>query len=925
MIENRYQPAAVEGRIYQEWEQAGAFRAGRPERAAAQPYCIVIPPPNVTGSLHMGHALNNTLQDILCRFERMRGKDVLWQPGTDHAGIATQAVVERQLMERQESSRSLGREAFIKRVWEWKAESGGTIIGQLKRLGASCDWSRERFTMDEGLSRAVLKVFVALYREGLIYKDKRLVNWDPKLKTAISDLEVQQVETRGNLWHIKYPIEHHPGEFIVVATTRPETMLGDVAVAVHPENERLKHLVGRHAILPLVGRRIPIIADDYADPEKGSGAVKITPAHDFNDFEVGKRHGLPLISVFDDEAHLILKDNAAFLEGAQPDAALLDALEGKPREVARKLIVERLEADGLIEKIEPTQHVVPHGDRSGAVLEPFLTDQWYVDAKTLAQPAIAAVREGRTKFIPQQWEATFFNWLDNIQPWCISRQIWWGHQIPAWYGPDGKIFVAESEDDVVADALAHYTDIEEITAEEGHDIAADPAHRTRFANDYLHRDEDVLDTWFSSALWPFSTLGWPDETPELRRFYPTSTLVTGFDIIFFWVARMMMMGLHFKKEVPFRDVYIHALVRDATGAKMSKSKGNVIDPLELVDKFGADALRFTLAAMAAQGRDIKLSEQRVEGYRNFATKLWNAARFAEINGCAHDPEFSAHHAKETLNRWIIHECAKAGREVTAAIEAYKFNDAAGELYRFVWNVFCDWYLELIKPVLTGPDGAAKTETRAAAAWVLDEILKLLHPFMPFVTEELWRVTAEHGKVKRHHMLALDAWPAHDGLEDVAAEAEIGWVIDLINVIRSVRVEMNIPAATQLPLVLVGVSPQTSARARQWSEFVQRLARVSEISFADAAPKGALQLLVRGDIAALPLAGVIDIAAERARLAKEMAKADADIARVDAKLSNPNFVARAPEEVVEEEKEKREEALARKAKIAEALERLKASD
>ena len=924
MIENRYQPAAVEGRIYQEWERAGAFRAGRPERAAAQPYCIVIPPPNVTGSLHMGHALNNTLQDILCRFERMRGKDVLWQPGTDHAGIATQAVVERQLMERQESSRSLGREAFIKRVWEWKAESGGTIIGQLKRLGASCDWSRERFTMDEGLSRAVLKVFVALYREGLIYKDKRLVNWDPKLKTAISDLEVQQVETRGNLWHIKYPIEG-TDEFIVVATTRPETMLGDVAVAVHPDNERLKHLIGKHAILPLVGRRIPIIGDTYADPEKGSGAVKITPAHDFNDFEVGRRHDLPLISVFDDEAHLTLKDNAPFLDGARPDADLLEALEGKPRELARKLIVERLETAGLIEKIEPTQHVVPHGDRSGAVLEPFLTDQWYVDAKTLAQPAIVAVREGRTRFIPQQWEATFFNWLENIQPWCISRQIWWGHQIPAWYGPDGKIFVAENEDDVVADALAHYTDIEEIAAEEGHDIAADPARRARFASEYLHRDEDVLDTWFSSALWPFSTLGWPDQTPELKRFYPTSTLVTGFDIIFFWVARMMMMGLHFMKEVPFHDVYIHALVRDATGAKMSKSKGNVIDPLELVDKYGADALRFTLAAMAAQGRDIKLSEQRVEGYRNFATKLWNAARFAEINGCAHDPEFSAHHAKETLNRWIIHECAKTGSEVTAAIEAYKFNDAAGSLYRFVWNVYCDWYLELIKPVLTGPDGAAKTETRAAAAWVLDEILKLLHPFMPFVTEELWRVTAEHGKVKRRHMLAFDAWPAHDGLDNPAAEGEIGWVIDLINAIRSVRVEMNIPAATLLPLVLVGVSSQTAARARQWSEFVQRLARVSGIDFADAAPKGALQLLVRGDVASLPLAGVIDIAAERARLAKEMAKADADIDRVDKKLGNADFLKRAPEEVVEGEREKREEALARKAKIAEALERLKGSD
>jgi valyl-tRNA synthetase len=924
MIEKTYQPGAVETRIYEAWEKAGAFRAGRPERAKAPPYCIVIPPPNVTGSLHMGHALNNTLQDILCRFERMRGKDVLWQPGTDHAGIATQAVVERQLMERQESSRAMGREAFIKRVWEWKAESGGTIIGQLKRLGASCDWSRERFTMDEGLSRAVLKVFVALYREGLIYKDKRLVNWDPKLKTAISDLEVQQVETKGSLWHIKYPIEGSD-EFIIVATTRPETMLGDVAVAVHPDNERLRHLIGKTAILPLVGRRIPIIGDDYADPEKGTGAVKITPAHDFNDFEVGRRHNLPLINVLDVEGHLDLKANAAFLESVPPSAELDEtlALHGFDRFVARKKIVERLEAANLLDKIEPTTHVVPHGDRSGAVLEPFLTDQWYVDAKTLAQPAIKAVRERKTVFVPAQWEATFFNWMDNIQPWCISRQIWWGHQIPAWYGPDGKIFVAESADDAVADALAHYTEIEEITVEEGHDIAADPDRRARFASGYLHRDDDVLDTWFSSALWPFSTLGWPDETPELKRFYPTSTLVTGFDIIFFWVARMMMMGLHFKKEVPFHDVYIHALVRDASGAKMSKSKGNVIDPLEVIDEYGADALRFTLAAMAAQGRDIKLSAQRVEGYRNFATKLWNAARFAEINGCAHDPDFDPHHAKETLNRWIAHETAKTGREVTAAIEAYKFNEAASALYRFVWNVYCDWYLELIKPVLTGPDGVAKKETRGAAAWALDEILKLLHPFMPFISEELWSVTAEHGP-QRHHMLALDAWPMHDGLDDVVVEAEIGWVIDLITAIRSVRVEMNIPPATMLPLVLANASPETAIRARHWSEFIQRLARVADISFADAVPQGAVQLVVRGEAAALPLKGVIDLAAEGARLAKEMAKADADIARVDAKLGNANFVARAPEDVVEEEKEKREEAQARKAKIAEALQRLKDS-
>jgi valyl-tRNA synthetase len=767
-------------------------------------------------------------------------------------------------------------------------------------------------------------VFVALYREGLIYKDKRLVNWDPKLKTAISDLEVQQVETKGQLWHIKYPIEGSD-EFIIVATTRPETMLGDVAVAVHSDNERLRHLIGKTAILPLVGRRIPIIGDTYADPEKGTGAVKITPAHDFNDFEVGRRHNLPLVNIFDKEAALDLKGNTDFLAGV-PSSADLDAtltLHGFDRFVARKRIVERLEAAGLIDRIEPTNHVVPHGDRSGAVLEPFLTDQWYVDAKTLAQPAIEAVRGRKTRFVPEQWDATFFNWMENIQPWCISRQIWWGHQIPAWYGPDGKIFVAENEDDAVADALAHYTDSKEITVEEGHDIASNPAHRARFASEYLHRDEDVLDTWFSSALWPFSTLGWPDETPELQRFYPTSTLVTGFDIIFFWVARMMMMGVHFMKGVPFQDVYIHRLVRDAAGAKMSKSKGNVVDPLGVIDQYGADALRFTLARGAAQGHDIRLGPQDVEGNRNFATKLWNAARFAEINGCARNADFDPHRAKEMLNRWIIHETARAGREVSAALEAYKFNEAAAAVYRFVWNVYCDWYLELAKPVLTGADGATKSETRAAAAWALDEILKLLHPFMPFVTEELWRVTGEHGP-QRHHMLVLAAWPSHDGLDDDVAEGEIGWVIDLTTAIRSVRAEMNIPAATMLPLVLADASPQTAIRERHWSEFIQRLARVSEITFADAPPKGALQIVVRGDVVALPLAGVIDLAAERARLGKEMSKCDADIARVDQKLSNADFLKRAPEEVVEGEREKREEALARKGKIAEALQRLDAS-
>ena len=939
MIENRYLPGAVEGRIYAAWEAAGAFRAGRPERADAPPYCIVIPPPNVTGSLHMGHALNNTLQDILCRFERMRGKDVLWQPGTDHAGIATQAVVERQLMERQQpGSRELGRTAFIERVWEWKAELGGTIIGQLKRLGASCDWSRERFTMDEGLSRAVAKVFVELYRDGLIYKDKRLVNWDPKLKTAISDLEVQQVETKGHLWHIKYPIEGSD-EFIIVATTRPETMLGDVAVAVHPDNERLKHLIGKTAVLPLVGRRIPIIGDDYADPEKGTGAVKITPAHDFNDFEVGRRHDLPLINVLDIEGQLDLKENAAFLRDVPPSSVLGEtlALHGLDRFAARKKIVERLDAAGLLDKIEPTLHTVPHGDRSGAVLEPYLTDQWYVDAKTLAQPAIEAVRERKTVFVPQQWEATFFNWMENIQPWCISRQIWWGHQIPAWYGPDGKIFVAENEDDAVADALAHYTDIEEITVEDGHDIAADPARRARFANEYLHRDDDVLDTWFSSALWPFSTLGWPDQTPELKRYYPTTTLVTGFDIIFFWVARMMMMGLHFMQKerpdapsdqwVPFHDVYIHALVRDATGAKMSKSKGNVIDPLELVDEYGADALRFTLAAMAAQGRDIKLSKQRVEGYRNFATKLWNAARFAELNGCVRDPDFDPHRAKDTLNRWIVHETAKTGRDITAALEAYKFNEAAAAAYRFIWNVYCDWYLELAKPVLTGPDGAGKSETRAAAAWALDEILKFLHPFMPFITEELWAVTAEHGP-KRHHMLALDPGRRHEGLDDVRRRGRdrLGCRSGYGDPFGARRDECSSGNAVAAGARRRRRKHVLRDRTRRWSEFVQRLARVSEISLPMRAlhRRGASHLSCGARSRRLPLAGVIDLAAERARLGKEIAKCDADIARVDAKLGNPNFVARAPEEVVEEEKDKREEAMARKAKLAEALERLKAS-
>ena len=951
MIEKNYQPADIESRMSAIWEESGAFMAGRPERKDAAPFTIVIPPPNVTGSLHMGHALNNTLQDILCRFERMRGRDVLWQPGTDHAGIATQMVVERQLMERQEHRRDLGRAEFLDRVWQWKAESGGTIVNQLKRLGASCDWSRERFTMDEGLSRAVVKVFVQLHREGLIYKDKRLVNWDPKLVTAISDLEVLQVEVKGSLWYLRYPIEgktfspDDPSTFVVVATTRPETMLGDTAVAIHPDNERIGHLIGQHVILPLVGRRIPIIGDDYADPEKGSGAVKITPAHDFNDFEVGRRHGLPQINVFDREGCMALVDNEDYLRGLPEGADQLAAeLQGVERFAARKQIVARLEDFGFIEKIEPNTHAVPHGDRSNVVIEPYLTDQWYVDAKTMAQPAIAAVRSGATTFVPKNWEKTYFEWMENIQPWCISRQLWWGHQIPAWYGPDGKVFVAETEEEAVGNALGYYVEQEVITPEQGAAMAQDASKREGF----ITRDEDVLDTWFSSGLWPFSTLGWPDETPEVKRYYPTNVLVTGWDIIFFWVARMMMMGIHFMKDAPFSTVYIHRLVRDEKGAKMSKSKGNVIDPLGVIDEYGADALRFALARGAAQSHDIKLSSQLVETNRNFATKLWNACRFAEMNGCEKFDGFDPTAAKETLNRWIAHETSHATREVTEAIEGYRFNDAANAIYRFVWNVYCDWYVELAKPVLMGEEGAAKAETRAMTAWARDEILKLLHPFMPFITEELWAVTA-----KRDGLLVLAEWPrkasavtaeqiaamaltgpgdpliapvmaALDAgdFSDPAAEAEIGWVVDLVTAIRSVRSEMNIPPATLIPLVLSGASTQTKERAQRWNDTVKRLARLADISFADRPPEGAVQLLVRGEVVALPLKGVIDLSAEKMRLDKEIVKADADIKRVDAKLGNEKFVANAPEEIVEEEKEKREAAVERKAKLQEALERLK---
>ncbi|HEV7439320.1 MAG TPA: valine--tRNA ligase [Methylobacterium sp.] len=904
MMDKTFAPAAAEARASAAWEEHQAFRAGRPERAGAEPYCIVIPPPNVTGTLHMGHALNNTLQDILVRFERMRGRDVLWQPGMDHAGIATQMVVERRLAETgAPDRRSLGREAFVERVWAWKAESGGTIIKQLKRLGASCDWSRERFTMDEGLSAAVLKVFVDLHAQGLIYRDKRLVNWDPKFQTAISDLEVQQVEVKGHLWHFDYPVVdaagRETGAIITVATTRPETMLGDTAVAVHPEDERYAALVGQRVRLPLVNRLIPIVADAYSDPEKGTGAVKITPAHDFNDFEVGRRHGTRPINILDHEARILLADNADFLDAAAPEPEAL-ALHGLDRFEARTRVVALMEARGLLRAIEANTHAVPHGDRSGVVIEPYLSDQWYLNVKPLAERALQAVRDGQTKFVPENYEKIFFQWLENIEPWCVSRQLWWGHQIPAWFDPEGMPYVALSEAEALAQAEARH----------GRPVE-------------LRRDADVLDTWFSSALWPFSTLGWPESTPDLARYYPTNTLVTGKDILFFWVARMMMMGLHVTDRVPFDTVYLHTLVRDEKGAKMSKSKGNVVDPLVLIDQYGADALRFTLTAMAAQGRDIKLSVSRVEGYRNFATKLWNAARFAEMNGCRLDPRYRPDAARETLNRWALGEAARAVAEVEGALQAYRFNDAAAAAYRFVWNIFCDWYLELAKPVLQGEgaDPAARTETQATIAFLIDQIAKLLHPFMPFLTEELWAIKGEG--IPDRGLLALASWPQLEGLADAGAEAEIGFIVDLVSEVRSARSETNVPAGAQVPLWMVGADSAVQARIEAWRDTLIRLARLSEIRFAEAAPKNSVQLLVRGSVAALPLEGIVDLAAEVARLRKEAAKGEGEIRKIEAKLGNADFIARAPEEVVDEQRERRDAEAARLVKIREALTRLEA--
>ena len=871
MLSKSFDHATIEPTLYAGWEAQGAFHA-EPGSAGA-PFTIMIPPPNVTGSLHMGHALTMTLQDVLIRWRRMQGRDALWQPGTDHAGIATQMVVERLLAaEGNQSRKEMGRDAFLERVWQWKAESGGTITNQLRTLGASLDWPRERFTMDEGLNAAVREVFVTLHREGLIYRDRRLVNWDPKFQSAISDLEVESVEVAGSLWYLRYPVEG-TDRVIVVATTRPETMLGDTAVAVHPTDARFANLVGRMVVQPLTGRRFPIVADEYSDPEKGTGAVKITPAHDFNDFEVGRRHSLAMPSVLDREgrvtlAEIELSEECTFVRG----------LAGMDRFAARKAIVAEMERLELLEKTEPHRHAVPHGDRSGVPIEPLLTVQWYCNAGELAKPAIAAVEAGQTVFVPRQWENTFFAWMRDIQPWCISRQLWWGHRIPAWYGPDGEVFVAHDAVGAAEQALAHYGDVRALV-----------------------QDEDVLDTWFSSALWPFSTLGWPEKTAELARYYPGDVLVTGFDIIFFWVARMMMMGHHFMGVAPFHTVYIHGLVRDEKGAKMSKSKGNVIDPLDLIATYGTDALRFTVCALAGPGRDIKLGPARVESYRSFVTKLWNAARFAEMNGVGPVAGFEPGGVTSPLCRWVLDAASAAVAEATAALEAYRFDEYAGAAYRFTWNTYCDWFLEFAKPVLNGPDGAAKDEVRATAAHVLGVVLRLLHPAMPYVTEHLWD---EMGYGAPCSLIRAE-WPVVEAVEGAAAaRGEMEWVVRFISALRTVRSEMNVAPSVLTPVLLQGASGETVARAAAWGEAIGRMGRARSVAALEGAmPSGSAQVVVDEATVVLPLAGVIDLAAERARLEKDRGRAEAEAEKVRRKLGNADFVARAKPEVVEENRER----------------------
>lgn len=879
MLDKTFDPKKIEAKHYENWQKSGAFACD--VKGTAQPYTIMMPPPNVTGSLHIGHALNHTLQDILSRYYRMKGRDVLWQPGTDHAGIATQMVVERQLDEQGISRHDLGREKFLEKVWEWKEHSGGTIVSQLHSLGTTPDWERERFTMDDGLSKAVLKAFVALYNDGLIYKDNRLVNWDPKLETAISDLEVEQREQKGHMWHLKYPVEGEEEQFIVVATTRPETMLGDTAVAVHPDDDRYKDMVGKSVVLPITGRLVPIIADEYSDPEKGSGAVKITPAHDFNDFEVGKRHDLPMVNVFDRHACI------AEIE------SIPEAYHGLDRYAARKKVLQEFEELDLLVEVENIKNAVPYGDRSGVVIEPFLTEQWFVDTPTLAKPAAQAVRDGKTKFVPQQYENMYFAWMDNQLPWCISRQLWWGHQIPAWYDEDGKVYVAETEEEAQEQAGADVT---------------------------LTRDEDVLDTWFSSALWPFSTLGWPDKTPELDKYYPTDALVTGFDIITFWVSRMMMMSLYFMDgEVPFKDVYVHALVRDAKGQKMSKSKGNVMDPLDLIDKYGTDALRFTLTAMAAQGRDIRLADERLQGYRNFATKLWNASRYCEMNECKADAGFDPASVEYVANQWIIGELVKTQKAIDEALESYRFNEAANAIYHFTWGTFCDWYLEFTKPLLQ--DGSEHAdEVKKTTGWVLEQILILLNPFMPFITEELGQVMFD-----KKELLMTSPWPAYsEELGQGCAQQQMEWLIKVISEIRSVRADMNVPPGAKIQLLIKDACENTQNGLKAFDEILKRMARLESIELTEEAPKGSIQTVVELITLILPIADIIDLDAERARLKKQIDKLNQDIKKIEQKLDNKKFIENAPDEVVEEQKSRKSEAETTREKLSAALQQLEAA-
>ncbi|HWH18646.1 MAG TPA: valine--tRNA ligase [Allosphingosinicella sp.] len=872
-----FDSAAIEARWYPHWEEKGLFR---PERPDSEPWTIVNPPPNVTGALHIGHALDNTLQDILTRHARLKGKDALWVVGTDHAGIATQMVVERNLESQGMKRTDMPREAFVEHVWEWKAQSGGQITRQLRRLGCSMDWANERFTMDPGFSAAVIKVFVQLYREGLLYRDKRLVNWDPKFGTAISDLEVETREVQGKFWHLRYPLEDGSG-FIHVATTRPETMLADMAVAVHPADERYRALVGKRVRLPITGRLVPIIADEHADPELGSGAVKITPGHDFNDFEVGRRAGFRAVDMLN-----MLSADARLVQ--TQDGLIPADLVGLDRFEARNRVVERLEVEGFLEKVEDRVIQTPYGDRSGVVIEPWLTDQWYVDAATLAGPAIEAVRKGDIKVVPKSWEKTWFNWLENIQPWCVSRQLWWGHQIPAWYDDQGNVFVAETE--------------EEARAEAGEGVS-------------LRRDPDVLDTWFSSALWPFATLGWPEESEKLRRHYPNDVLISGFDIIFFWDARMAMQGLHFMGEVPWRTLYLHGLVRDAKGQKMSKSKGNTVDPLGLVDRYGADALRFTLAAMESQGRDIKLDEKRIEGYRNFATKLWNAARFCQANGIGASKAVEPPRATLPVNRWIVGETVKTVQALDLAMAEYRFDESAKLIYHFTWASFCDWYLELIKPVLQGGEGAE--ETREVAGWALDQILVMLHPFMPFITEELW-----HAMGERPYELIVAKWPMPDARAlDPEAGPEIDWLIKLVSGIRAARTELGVPPGAKLALHVRDADPRTRERLQRNEAAVRRLARIDAVAMDEPPAGGAAQIVVEEATFVLPLEGVIDVGAERARLNKAIEAAKKERDSLAQRLGNSSFVERAKPEAVEKARLDHADKTAEAERLEAALARL----